>query len=106
MLDQPKQYLRTGNAYAAPWTLSSFATHNTRLPSGHPEGMLEAFANIYRNFAQTLSARIEGRVPAAESLDFPSVEDGVRGMAFIDCVTLSSRNNARWTEFGRTDPDE
>jgi len=100
MLDQPKQYLRTGNGYAAPWTLSSFATHNTRLPSGHPEGMLEAFANIYRNFAQTLSARIEGRVPAAESLDFPSVEDGVRGMAFIDSVVASSQSDSKWTKLG------
>lgn len=100
MLDQPKQYLRTGNGYAAPWTLSSFATHNTRLPSGHPEGMLEAFANIYRNFAQTLSARIEGRMPAAESLDFPTVEDGVRGMAFIDSVVASSQSEAKWTKIG------
>lgn len=57
MLDQPRQIYRTGNAYAAPFTLSSFATHNTRVPAGHPEGLLESFANIYRNFAATVSAK-------------------------------------------------
>ena len=99
MLDQPRQIYRTGNAYAAPFTLSSFATHNTRIPAGHPEGLLESFANIYRNFASTVSAKNEGRTPTAEELDFPSVYDGVRGMAFIDTVVKSNESNEKWTKF-------
>src|SRR5690606_5860715 len=53
LLDQPKQIYRTGNAY-----LSNAAKHNTRIPSGHPEGLLEAFGNIYRNFVLTVSAKL------------------------------------------------
>ncbi|NGM65478.1 Gfo/Idh/MocA family protein [Sphingobacterium sp. SGR-19] len=99
MLDQPRQLYRTGNAYAAPYTLSSFATHNTRIPAGHPEGLLEAFANIYRNFAATTSAKREGRTPSPEELDFPSVDDGVRGMAFVQNVVASNASNEKWTKF-------
>ena len=79
--------------------MSSFATHNTRIPSGHPEGLLEAFANIYRNFALAVSARLEGREPSREMLDFPQVDEGVRGMAFIDHVVASSGSNEKWTKF-------
>ncbi|MFZ4863367.1 Gfo/Idh/MocA family protein [Sphingobacterium sp. Mn56C] len=99
MLDQPRQIYRTGNNYAAPYTLSSFATHNTRIPAGHPEGLLESFGNIYRNFAFTVSAKSEGRTPTAEELDFPNVNDGVRGMAFIDTVVKSNEGNEKWTKF-------
>ncbi|TYR37220.1 Gfo/Idh/MocA family oxidoreductase [Sphingobacterium phlebotomi] len=99
MLDQPRQLYRTGNAYTAPYTLSSFATHNTRIPAGHPEGLLEAFANIYRNFAATASAKREGRTPSPEELDFPSVDDGVRGMAFVQYVVASNASNEKWTKF-------
>jgi len=99
MLDQPRQLYRTGNAYAAPYTLSSFATHNTRIPAGHPEGLLESFANIYRNFTLTVSAKKEGRTPTAEELDFPTVADGVRGMAFIDTVVASNSSLEKWTKF-------
>ncbi|MCC2600766.1 Gfo/Idh/MocA family protein [Sphingobacterium sp. FBM7-1] len=99
MLDQPRQLYRTGNAYAAPFTLSSFTTHNTRIPAGHPEGLLEAFANIYRNFAATTSARREGRTPSLEELDFPTVDDGVRGMAFVQNVVASNASNEKWTRF-------
>jgi len=99
MLDQPRQLYRTGNAYAAPFTLSSFATHNTRIPAGHPEGLLESFANIYRNFALTVSAKNEGCEPKPEELDFPTVYDGVRGMAFIDTVVKSNESNEKWTKF-------
>jgi predicted dehydrogenase len=96
-LDQPTQLLRAGVGYAKP--LSSFASHNTRTPGGHPEGYLEAFGNIYRNFALTISAKIEGRAPTPEMLDFPTVEEGVRGMAFIDNVVASSASAQKWTEF-------
>jgi predicted dehydrogenase len=95
-LDQPMQILRAGVGYKEP--LSSFATHNFRTPGGHPEGYLEAFGNIYHNFAQTLSARIDGKKASAESLDFPGVEDGIRGMAFIDNVVASSLSTEKWTD--------
>lgn len=95
-LNEPTQILRAGSNYAH---LSSFATHNCRTPGGHPEGYLEAFANIYRNFALTLSCKLEGKEPTPEMLDFPSVEDGVRGMAFIDNVVASSQSDKKWTSF-------
>src|SRR6476659_1519090 len=75
-LDAPAQILRAGAGYKD--RLSSFATSNCRTPGGHPEGYLEAFANIYRNFALTLSHKIDGTEPTAEILDFPGVEDGIR----------------------------
>ncbi|SFF36493.1 Predicted dehydrogenase [Flavobacterium xueshanense] len=93
-LDEPTQVLRAGSNYAH---LSSFATHNCRTPGGHPEGYLEAFANIYRNFALTLNCKLDGTTPTPEMLDFPSVEDGVRGMAFIDNVVASSQSDKKWT---------
>lgn len=99
MLDQPMQVYRTGNAYKAPYTLSSFATSNTRIPAGHPEGLLEAFGNIYSNFVATVTAKKEGKTPTPEMLDFPQVEDGVRGMAFIDKVVESNESNEKWTKF-------
>jgi len=92
-LDQPAQILRAGANYAS---LNSFAKNSCRTPGGHPEGYLEAFANIYRNFAQTLSAKIDGTTPSKEALDFPSVEDGIRGMAFIDNVVASSKSDTKW----------
>ena len=96
-LDQPTQILRAGGNYGD--RLSSFATHNCRTPGGHPEGYLEAFGNIYRNFALTLSARIDGKEATNEMLDFPRVEEGIRGMAFIDNVVESGASTAKWTEF-------
>jgi predicted dehydrogenase len=93
-LDQPAQILRAGGNYGD--RLSKYATHNCRTPGGHPEGYLEAFGNIYRNFALTLSARIDGTEPSAQALDFPSVEDGIRGMAFIDNVVASSQSDKKW----------
>lgn len=94
MLDSPFQTLRAGNDY-----LSALARHNTRTPWGHPEGFFEAFANHYRNFALCVDARKNGKEPKPEWLDFPSVEDGVRGMAFIDNVILSGKSELKWTEF-------
>ena len=63
---------------------TQIAAHNTRTPGGHPEGYLEAFANIYRNFSLTVRAKANGEEPTPEMLDFPGVEDGIRGMQFID----------------------
>lgn len=96
-LDQPMQVLRAGGNYAD--RLSSFATHNCRTPGGHPEGYLEAFGNIYRNFALTLAAKLDGNKPSKEMLDFPGIEDGVRGMAFIDNVVASAASDSKWHEF-------
>jgi predicted dehydrogenase len=95
-LDAPMQILRAGSNYGD--RLSTFAVQNTRTPGGHPEGYLEAFANIYRNFAKTLSARLDGMAPTEEMLDFPTVEDGIRGMAFIDNVVASSQSDVKWTD--------
>jgi predicted dehydrogenase len=92
-LDQPAQIFRAGQAY-----LGNYAKANVRTPGGHPEGYLEAFANIYRNFSRTLTARIDGTQPSEEALDFPGVEDGIRGMAFIDNVVASAQSDQKWTE--------
>jgi predicted dehydrogenase len=96
-LDAPMQVLRAGGNYGD--RLSTYATHNCRTPGGHPEGYLEAFGNIYRNFALTLSAKLEGRQAEKEWLDFPTVEDGVRGMAFIENVVASSQSDKKWHDY-------
>ncbi|HSC52670.1 MAG TPA: Gfo/Idh/MocA family oxidoreductase [Phnomibacter sp.] len=93
-LDKPAELYRTGGGYN-----SSFAAHNTRVPAGHPEGYLEAFANLYRNFALTIMAESDGITPKEEWLDFPGVEEGVRGMAFIENVVASSASDKKWTAF-------
>ena len=95
-LEEPMQILRAGSNYGH---LSSFATHNCRTPGGHPEGYLEAFANIYRNFALTLGCKLDGKEPTAEMLDFPSIEDGLRGMAFIDSVVASAHSDKKWSPY-------
>ena len=92
-LDKPMEIYRAGTPF-----LGNYGKFNTRTPGGHPEGYLEAFGNIYRNFAITLSAKIEGSTPPEEALDFPGVEDGIRGMAFIDNVVASSQSSEKWTE--------
>jgi predicted dehydrogenase len=93
-LDAPAQIYRTGHDY-----LSSFAKQNTRTPSGHPEGYLEAFANIYRNFVSTINKVSAEETPSEEMLDFPTSEDGVRGMAFIENVVASGKSDQKWYEF-------
>lgn len=95
-LDKPMQIYRTGADRAY---LGESAMAHTRLPAGHPEGYLEAFANIYRNFAMTLRARMEGKEPDPQHLDFPTVDDGVRGMAFIVNAVASSKSNDKWHKF-------
>jgi predicted dehydrogenase len=93
-LDKPAEIWRTGGGYT-----SSFASHNTRTPSGHPEGYLEAFANLYRNFALTVKADLNNEEAKPEWLDFPGIEDGVRGMAFIENVIASGKSDQKWTTF-------
>jgi predicted dehydrogenase len=96
-LDEPTQIYRAGNNY--PNHLSKIALDNCRTPGGHPEGFLEAFANIYRNFALTLLSNLEGKKPTNEMLDFPGVDDGVRGMAFVENVVASGNSTEKWTDF-------
>lgn len=93
-LDKPMQILRAGtNGF-----LGSEAIFNLRTPAGHPEGYLEAFANLYRNFALTVSAKIDGK-PVPKEVNFPTVDEGIRGMAFIDNVVKSGQSKEKWTAF-------
>ena len=92
--DRPYEVRRTGGP-----GVSDAATGATRLPAGHPEGFLEAFALLYRNFADTLEAIRAGRRPTEENLDFPTIADGVRGMAFIETVVESAEAGAQWLAF-------
>ena len=94
-IDKPTEMVRTGLGY-----MSDVAKHNTRTPGGHPEGYLEAFANIYRNFSLTLRARLNGEEPKEEWLDFTNVEDGIRGMKFIDKVVEAGYDDEKkWVDF-------
>jgi predicted dehydrogenase len=88
--DQPRQIWRRGNGY-----IGAEAQRFTRIPAGHPEGYLEAFANIYREGFRAIVAEVEGR-PMPRNLDFPTIEDGVEGMAFIEAVVRSGRLGAKW----------
>jgi len=94
-LDKPVEIRRTGGNVGY---LSSMALHNTRTPAGHPEGYLEAFANLYRNFTLTVRAKMNGEQPKSEWLDFPDAEDGVRGMLFIEKVIESGKSDQKWIE--------
>ena len=93
-MDQPMQVYRTANGY-----LCDAAKAAGRTPPAHPEGYLEAFANIYKNFTNAIRARLEGRKLAKADVanDYPKIADGVRGMAFIEAVVKSSKKNAAWT---------
>lgn len=77
--------------------LGDAATRATRLPSGHPEGFIEAFANIYMGVAADIRARLHGTVADANAADYPRIEDGARGVNFIEKVLESSRSQEKWT---------
>lgn len=101
--DRPKEYYRTGFDY-----LSPAARGSARTPSGHPQGYLEAFANLYANFAKAVSVYKPGRPfdklragAGGEDFDFPTVDDGVRGMAFIEAAVASSKAKQKWTPLTR-----
>jgi len=89
--DQPNRIYRTGVG-----ELSPAAQAATRIPGGHPEGYLEAFANIYLNFAKCIQARIDGVEVDPLHDDFPTVEDGLRGMEFIYKVIESGQSDQKW----------
>ena len=90
--DRPREILRTGGP-----TNAEAAASATRLPMGHPEGFIEAFANLYRNFAVAVHHRLQDSQPPPEALDFPNVHDGLRGMRFIEAVVASSESDPEWT---------
>ena len=92
-LEKPMEVLRTGVGELYP-----SAQSHTRLPSGHPEGYLEAFASIYRNFAHCVRAFQAEKEPEAVYQDFPTVEDGVRGMNFIYKVIESGKSSEKWID--------
>jgi len=94
-LDKPMEVFRTGTGF-----MNEAAKANTRTPGGHPEGYLEAFGNIYRNFALTVMAKMDGREPQPEWLDFPGVKEGIRGMQFIDAVVRAGYDHTtKWVKF-------
>jgi predicted dehydrogenase len=89
---EPPQLIRRAGAGA-----NAVAAHASRIPGGHPEGYLEAFAQLYRDIAEQICARRERREPPAMSLLVPGIAEGVRGMRFITAAVASSRANAAWT---------
>jgi predicted dehydrogenase len=93
-LDKPMEILQTGS----PFLTSTAAAKNTRYPAGHPEGYGEAFANLYRNFALNLRARLDGVAPDPDLADVPTVEEGLRGMAFIETLIKSTASKNKWTK--------
>lgn len=94
--DQPVQVLRTGADY-----LGELATANIRTPMGHPEGYLEAFANIYMAFPGQIRAHEEGRAPDARSADCPGIDEAVRGMTFIEQAVSASASEQKWHRFSQ-----
>lgn len=91
---KPEEIIHIGNNS----NLSPEGLWNVRTPAGHPEGFMEAFANIYRNFSLTVMSGMIGEKPSAEMLDFPNVNDGVRGMQFIETVVKSGWSESeKWT---------
>lgn len=94
--EQPRQIHRRGNSYNGPTCAAA-----TRIPFGHPEGFIEAFANVYLAAAEAIADEVQGNYPRAEGYDYPTVEDGVEGMAFIEAAVQSSQNNSAWTKLDR-----
>lgn len=95
---QPHQVYTHGSEY-----LAAAAQHYTRLPAGHPEGFIEAFANIYRSAARTIGARIAGTTVDPLDHDFPTVQDGAIGVHFIETALKSGRQDA-WVDARYTPP--
>jgi predicted dehydrogenase len=90
--EEPTQVLKRGNEY-----LSEDAKRATRLPPGHPEAFIEAFANVYTSVAATIRAKQEGADPDGLRQDFPNVYDGARGVHFIEKAVESSLSSEKWT---------
>ena len=91
--DKPREIWRRGNSYNG-----SAAQKYTRLPFGHPEAFIEAFANVYLAAAEAIKDAVDGKFKGNEAYDYPTVQDGVDGMAFIEAAVKSSQNNGAWTK--------
>ena len=92
----PRQIYRRGNSY-----VGGAAAANTRIPFGHPEGFIEAFANVYNAAAEAIRDEVAGKFPRKKGYDFPDVRDGIIGMAFIETVVKSSKSKEKWVKFPR-----
>jgi len=90
--EKPREIHRRGNSYNG-----EACSANTRLPFGHPEAFIEAFANVYLGVADAIADQVSGTYPRSEGYDFPDVNDGVQGMAFIEAAVASSKANSAWT---------
>jgi predicted dehydrogenase len=91
--DKPREIWRRGNSYNG-----AVAQKYTRLPFGHPEAFIEAFANVYLAAAEAITDAVQGKFKGNEAYDYPTVQDGVDGMAFIEAAVKSSQNNGAWTK--------
>ncbi len=94
--DRPREVWRRGNGY-----ISAALKKFTRIPAGHPEGYLEAFGNIYLEAFRAIAAEVGGE-PPPKDLDFPTIADGIEGMAFIEATVKSARLGAKWVKFPRS----
>ncbi len=92
--DRPTEMLRAAGSY-----LGDLAAANTRTPMGHPEGYIEAFANIYMAFAGQIRAREEGVEPDARAADCPGIDEAIRGMTFIELAVAASASDVKWHPF-------
>jgi len=94
----PAEVLRSGRGH-----LGTAAHYHSRLPPGHPEGYLEAFANLYRKFAAQVRARADGNTDSAPVSAVPGIEDALRGMAFIETAVAASASERKWHAFPELD---
>jgi predicted dehydrogenase len=90
----PRQVYRRGNGY-----ITGVAAEHTRIPFGHPEGFIEAFANVYNCASVAIKDEIAGKFPRKSGYDFPDIRDGIIGMAFIETVVKSSKSKEKWVKF-------
>ena len=90
----PRQVYRRGNDY-----VTGVAAENTRIPFGHPEGFIEAFANVYNAAALAIRDERAGKFPRKSGYDYPDIRDGIIGMAFIETVVKSSKSKEKWIKF-------
>ena len=91
--DKPREIWRRGNGY-----VGDNAKKFTRIPFGHPEGYLEAFGNVYLEAFRAITAEVSGQ-PRPKDLDFPTIDDGIEGMAFIETAVKSAQRGAKWVKF-------
>jgi predicted dehydrogenase len=97
--DKPTEIWGRGNGYLT----SAAAKAATRIPAGHPEGYLEAFGNLYREIFRAIRAAVSGKkIPT--DCDYPTIDDGVEGMAFIETVVKSAQLGAKWVKLPRNSP--